>query len=306
MNNNRVLVIDDDQSLLDMYRDILQPKEDPPDDFDAFTGSDEQGDAPLLSFDVVTTSQGEEGVEAVRHSLEENQPFAVAFVDVRMPPGIDGLEAALQIRALDKRIFIVIVTAYSDHSVQQIQEAIQRDVLLLRKPFSEDEVVQLAFNACNHWEQGALLQASWRNMEQRMEKLARAKGQFDNVLSTLVEGLIICDGDGTIQSINPTTTRLTGYAEAELSGLNVNVLFLDPVAGDPVVGDPVIKAFLNEILQDKEIPLEIEHTLRTRTGEKQPILISGTLVPNESQEASAEQDKLSIVLVLLEPSSFEP
>ena len=153
--NNRVLVLDDDAELLTAYRAILQPpREERSLLFDFVGGGDgvkAEPEAQRPAFDVATAPQGEEGVQLVRRSLEEGRPFAVAFIDIRMPPGIDGLEAARRIRDLDPAIYIIIVTAYSDRSIEEIQREVRHDVVLARKPLSSDEIVQQARNACTGW-----------------------------------------------------------------------------------------------------------------------------------------------------------
>ncbi|MBT3965962.1 MAG: response regulator, partial [Gammaproteobacteria bacterium] len=86
-----------------------------------------------FSFD--RASQGEEAVEAVRQATALSAPYAVAFIDIRMPPGIDGLQTATQIREIDPNIQIFIITAFSDYSVEQIQHQLSHHVVVLNKPF---------------------------------------------------------------------------------------------------------------------------------------------------------------------------
>ena len=64
-------------------------------------------------FDLVTCRQGDHAVAAVKHSIEENRPFSVAFVDIRMPPGRDGIWTAEQIRRLDENVEIIIHLVYN-------------------------------------------------------------------------------------------------------------------------------------------------------------------------------------------------
>ena len=63
---------------------------------------------------------GEEACQLVASSKEANQPIAVAYIDIRMPPGIDGIETIRRIRASDRDIEIVIMTAYTDKSLPEI------------------------------------------------------------------------------------------------------------------------------------------------------------------------------------------
>ena len=100
---------------------------------------------------MTTAQQGREALECVKQAAEVGMPYAVAFVDVRMPPGWDGLETAQRIREIDDHIHIVFVTAYSDRSVDEMQAALNKNTLLTSKPFSGDEIKQLARTLCISW-----------------------------------------------------------------------------------------------------------------------------------------------------------
>lgn len=139
--NRCVLVVDDDQGILDTYSDILAPR---PHRFAQLKSLLDVAELPTSNFELSIANQGEAAVELVRARSEQNMPYGVAFIDMRMPPGMDGLATAKAIRAIDARIFIVIVTAYSDHSLGEINRQLGHDVLLLRKPFTDDELLQIA------------------------------------------------------------------------------------------------------------------------------------------------------------------
>ncbi len=98
--------------------------------------------------------QGADAVELVRQAREADAPFKVAFIDIRMPPGIDGRETARRIRAIDADINLVIVTAYSDHSATDIAAVAgpPDKIFYLSKPFSTEEVRQMAYALCRRWD----------------------------------------------------------------------------------------------------------------------------------------------------------
>ncbi|MEO5349889.1 MAG: response regulator [Magnetococcus sp. YQC-3] len=174
MINRRVLVIDDDATVLETYRSVLGGRTGgvATQALHAFLSPEKgTGSGHAEPFALTEASQGAEGVEAVRQSLAEGEPYAVAFVDMRMPPGINGLETARQIRDLDDRIHIVIVTAYSDHSVDEMQASLHHDLLLTRKPLTSEEILQLARNACNSWSKGAADRARFDSILQQLASM---------------------------------------------------------------------------------------------------------------------------------------
>lgn len=161
--NYRLLVVDDEEMILDYYRDILQP---PQEDFIELDGleamlSDEgvesESDSLLdfinheAGFEVDYVDQGERAVEMVARSLQQGRPYAVALMDVRMPPGMDGVGASRQIRLLDPNVQIFIVTAYADYGVEEILKSLNNDVLVLRKPFYKEDLLHFIANAIKSW-----------------------------------------------------------------------------------------------------------------------------------------------------------
>lgn len=157
-----LLVIDDDPVLLESYLSILQrePKANPLNYFSDTAAPIAAAEESTESFQVTTAEQGEEGVAKARQALLEGTPYPLAFIDMRMPPGIDGLETARQLRKLDHRIYIVIVTAFADRSVDELHQVLEYDVLLLKKPFVNEEIFQLARNLTQSWEKDRTLEQS--------------------------------------------------------------------------------------------------------------------------------------------------
>ncbi len=148
----RILVADDEQPILKGYQQVLtQDQETDLLEAELF-GPQECSDA-LPSFDVCYCQQGQEVITAVRQAREDNRPFAVAFLDVRMPPGIDGVEVAKQIRALDPQLNIVIVTGYSDVHPTEIARQVPpvEKLYYLAKPFHALEVQQFATALTDKW-----------------------------------------------------------------------------------------------------------------------------------------------------------
>jgi diguanylate cyclase (GGDEF)-like protein len=161
----RVLVVDDEADLRDAYRQVLL-ETDVGKDLAAFKDLRARlftpGDAappgrPLpehrSTFDPVFCDGAVAAVAAVRAALAAAQPFAVAFLDVRMPPGPDGVWAAMRIREIDPAIEIVVCTAYSDTDPGEIGHYVQPEDKLsyLQKPFHPHEVRQMAISLASKW-----------------------------------------------------------------------------------------------------------------------------------------------------------
>ena len=159
--NRRVLVVDDELEVRKSYRVALESTRRERRlsrlaalDGDGATTAAEEG------YELVEASQGEEAIERVREAFAAGERFAVAFIDMRMPPGMDGLETAKGLRAIDDKIYVVFVTAHSDKSVDEMDREMGHDTLLLKKPFMTDEVFQLARSLCKGWDKDRLLEAS--------------------------------------------------------------------------------------------------------------------------------------------------
>jgi DNA-binding LytR/AlgR family response regulator len=97
-------------------------------------------------YEVDSAFQGRDAVTLVEKALSEGRPYAMAFVDIRMPPGWDGIRTVRQIWAIDPEILIVLCSAYSDYAWEDIVRELGRTdrFLILRKPFDNIEVRQCA------------------------------------------------------------------------------------------------------------------------------------------------------------------
>src|SRR5689334_22124590 len=146
--NRRVLVVDDTAMIHDDFRKVLAPiaPANSLDRAEVELFGDIANKATAVQFQLTSAFQGHEAIEKVRAALAKDEPFAVAFMDVRMPPGIDGVQATRMLLEIDSRLQIVLCTAYSDHSWLNIVETIGETdrLLILKKPFDAIEIRQLA------------------------------------------------------------------------------------------------------------------------------------------------------------------
>ncbi len=139
----KVLVADDDESVLECYLDAFGDEE-PTNHMKALDvltaelfdhGSDIE-DQP--KFEIVACSQGDDAVNVAAAERKRGQPFDVIILDMRMPPGIDGLEAGRKIRQIDPDVTIVFVSGYSDVSYSELQRRVPPPIRLhyFNKPLS--------------------------------------------------------------------------------------------------------------------------------------------------------------------------
>jgi len=154
--NRRILVIDDNRAIHDDFRKIFEPvfaSAQPLAESGTALFGDETLSVPRPLFQVDFASQGSEGAALVERARSENQPYAMAFVDMRMPPGWDGIETTMRIWELDPRVQIVICTAFSDHSWEGILRRLGHSDrwLILKKPFDNIEVLQVASALTHKW-----------------------------------------------------------------------------------------------------------------------------------------------------------
>jgi len=176
-NINRVLVCDDETALIDEYQRCLSPEFVA--DYHTTTlsdlekvlfGEDTNVDG-TITFDVTAVGQGEAAVEAVRKAVAAESPFAIAFLDIRMPPGIDGIEAARRIRAIDDDINIVVVTGSTGPEIDNLGAEIPPAdrIFFFKKPFHAVECRQLAAALCGKWHADMALRRANEKLEQRVQ-----------------------------------------------------------------------------------------------------------------------------------------
>jgi len=153
----RILVVDDDATILDLYQRILNPTISLP---------------FLPNFEITCCSQGDDAVDSVKRSTEENAPYAVAFLDLNMPPGPDGQWTAEQIHRLDPGINIVVVTGYRTTPDGEVvnQANISDKLLYLQKPFHYQEIIQFATALSAKWKAERELLALHSDLEALVEK----------------------------------------------------------------------------------------------------------------------------------------
>ncbi|HVU33761.1 MAG TPA: response regulator [Opitutaceae bacterium] len=168
--HRRVLIVDDNRAIHEDFRKILGPKERLSElrraEFELFEAR--AGGGPETAFELDSAFQGEEALALVQRAVAAHRPYSLAFIDVRMPPGWDGIETTEQIWRIESDIQVVICTAYSDYSWNSVIERLGESdrLVILKKPFENVEVLQLATALTEKWRLG-------QRARERMTDLAR-------------------------------------------------------------------------------------------------------------------------------------
>jgi CheY-like chemotaxis protein len=134
----RILVVDDDPAILKVWRRVLGPKVNHPslDNLEKKLFGVPPAASPEAGFAIDTAMQGSEGYQKVVSALAEGRPYTFAIVDMRMPPGWDGLETITRMLEKDPQLEVAICSAFSDISRDEVAKRVGRaDLLWLRKPF---------------------------------------------------------------------------------------------------------------------------------------------------------------------------
>ena len=139
-----------------------------------------------LDYEVDTAPGGMEGSEMARVTLDNGTPYSLVFVDMRMPGGWNGLETMKQIFEMDKKVQVVLCTAFSDYSWEEIVDTVgKRDnLLILKKPFDNVEVAQMALSLTEKY-----LAEEHLLHSQKMETIGTLSAglahDFNNIISSI-------------------------------------------------------------------------------------------------------------------------
>ena len=192
--NRRVLLIDDEAPLHEAYHKILCPAPTGSaafDDLEAEMFGDAAADESSaetsgIVFELTSASQGEEGLEHCKQAVAAGRPFAMAFVDMRMPPGWDGLETIVRLWEADPHLQVVICSAYTDYSWDEVRKKLgySSQLLILKKPFENIEVHQIAAAMTEKW---SMTQAANFQMEQLEEAVSERTRDLEQAQNQLLQ-----------------------------------------------------------------------------------------------------------------------
>src|SRR6202790_4041549 len=177
LENRRILLVDDLPAIHESFRKILSPAADTADlDADeAILFGHQPTNTVSVRFEMDSAYQGAEALEKVRASRLAGVPYAMAFIDMRMPPGWDGVETVEHLWLADPRLQIVLCTAFSDYSWAQVLTRLDvRDrLLILKKPFDAIEVYQFAHALTTKWQMAEEAAFKMSSLEEAVEERTR-------------------------------------------------------------------------------------------------------------------------------------
>ena len=281
--NHRILVVDDNRAIHEDFRKVLLAstrRDTSLDETEALLfNTPSEPKKQLASFFAIDSAyQGTEALEMVRAAIAVGQPYALAFMDVRMPPGWDGIETIERIWKVDPALQIVVCTAFSDYSWESMSErlGVSDNLVLLKKPFDNAEVLQISHALTRKWlvtrqaeiqleeldgmvaERTRELEAATAETELSGERFAQA---FQN---SPIPQAIQSVTTHRFVDVNAAFLRMTGFPREEAVGRTPLELGLCP-------------GYESRFLQgvcDGGTVRDAEAQFSTRTGEVRPVILS--------------------------------
>ncbi len=245
----RILVVDDNPSIHDDFRKILGVKTEAQTHLEsvetAIFGTAEIP-AERHGFRIDSAYQGQEAFEMVKKAAAEDDPYVIIFVDIRMPPGWDGVETLERIWQCAPELQAVICTAYSDYSWDEMTRRLgsSDNLLILKKPFETVEVLQMAHALAKKWILGRQAKLRMDDLDQmvrlRTSELRASEERFSKAFdcSPMPLAILNCGEDCRFADANQSFLTLSGYSPEELRRKSIQELQFWAPASD---GVPTIK-----------------------------------------------------------------
>jgi len=221
---HRLLMIDDNRAIHEDYRKILTGCDDTHvSAAEAALFGEPQATLSRPTFDVDSAMQGRDGVEMARRAIAEARPYSVAFVDMRMPPGWDGLETIENLWKVDPDIQVVVCSAYSDYDWMELLARLGHSdkLIVIKKPFEPIEILQSASALSHKWQNARALKRHVEGLERvvtdRTRGLEAANRQLRHLAShdslTGLPNRLLLE-DRIVQAIAQADRQAHGFAVA--------------------------------------------------------------------------------------------
>ncbi len=269
----RVLIVDDNPAIHSDFRKILggaQESSSRLDEAEAALFGEAPTAPPVTRFLIDSAYQGQEGLEKVEQALREGKPYSLAFIDVRMPPGWDGVETVSRIWSVDPTLQVVICTAYSDYSWDDMRARLGESdsAVILKKPFDNIEAIQLAHALTKKW---LLAGESARRQQSVGGDTPAVRGAGRDAFSAMFAACPLAvalqnPDDGRILEVNEGFVELTGHLAHEVRGRAWSELF---EAGDASAGRQDLRGGAG---RTTESPGD-QGAVRCKSGEVRPVTL---------------------------------
>ena len=238
----RILIVDDNPSIHEDFRKILGVKTAAQSHLESVETSlfgRTEAVVERHGFRIDSAYQGREAFELVKKSVAEGDPYALAFVDVRMPPGWDGIETLENIWKSAPELQAVVCTAYSDYSWDEMTRRLGQtdNLLILKKPFETVEVLQMAHALAQKWVLGRQAKLRMDDLDQmvrqRTAELHASEERFSKAFqaSPMPLAILRCD-DKRFVDANQSFVTLAGHLPEDLLQKSANDLQLWATVSD--------------------------------------------------------------------------
>ena len=166
--NTHILAVDDEEAILQVYIDILGKRHSQADSIIARRMGGTQPFRHELEYEIFLARSGIEALQIVENEVNKGNHFAAGFFDMKMPGGMDGLETIRQVKLMDPDMLVAVVTAYTDHSVEQIGSLFksQDEWIYFNKPFTHGELKQTALHLVTYWNRQKEIKQAMRAIRQ--------------------------------------------------------------------------------------------------------------------------------------------
>lgn len=219
----RLLVIDDNSAIhYDFIKTLSPTAPGDLDDLNEKLFNKKRKDSLLPNFKIDTATQGDEGLELIRQALNEGSRYTLAFVDIRMPVGIDGIQTIKEIWQLDPDIQVVICTAFSDYSWEDTIKSLGQtdNLIIIKKPFDSITIRQLACALAKKWQ---LMQETKRHMlslEHRIQESTHSLQQSISLaratMDSSADGIVVADNQGKVVELNSKFLLMWGLKKGNI------------------------------------------------------------------------------------------
>ena len=298
--NTRILVIDDNLAIHEDVRKILCAEKQE----DARSRKAEEilfGESTSpdieVTFAVDSAYQGQEGLTRLEEARARGKPYALAFVDVRMPPGWDGIETIRHLWQSDPDLQVVICTAYSDYDWNDITRNLgtSDNLLILKKPFDNVEIIQLAHALTRKWTLGQQARLKLDDMNrmvaQRTQELQTANATLQREITerTTAESTASRLEERFAKAFraSPMPLAIQSLADERFVEVNEGFLGMTGFRLDQVVGrhpldlhlwvEPAAREqFLGKVRQQRSVR-NFEAKLRTQAGAVREALLAAEI-----------------------------